>query len=75
MTFTDHKRCLFTEENATVKEKFNPYGENISIRSFNNHLKTTKSNKLSFSRKDDKRHVLEDNMHTLAHGHYTTVLK
>ena len=70
MTFDDHKRCLFTEEYNTEDDKFNPYRENISIRSFNHHLKTIKSNKLSFNRKDDKRRVLEDNIHTLAHGHY-----
>jgi len=70
ITFDDHKRCLFTEEYNTEDDKFNPYRENISIRSFKHHLKTIKSYKLSFNRKDDKRHVLEDNIHTLAHGHY-----
>jgi len=71
MTFDDHNvTCLFTEEYNTEDDKFNPYRENISIRSFNHHLKTIKSNKLSFNRKDDKRRVLEDNMCPRTLPHY-----
>lgn len=64
MTLEDHKKCLFGAP------EFYPYSENISIRSFNHHVKTIKSNKLTYNSYDDKRHALGDRIHTLAHGHY-----
>jgi len=64
MTLDDHKKCLFGEPN------FNPHTENISIRSFRHKLMTIKSNKLTYNSNDDKRYVLNDQIHTLAHGHY-----
>jgi len=64
MTFEDHKRCLFGDT------LFNPYRVNVSIRSFNHNIKTIKSSKLSFNNSDDKRYILDDNIHTLSHGHY-----
>jgi len=65
MTFSDHKKCLF-DENEEGKNK----RENVSIRSFKHQLMTIKSNKLTFNNFDDKRVILEDKIHTLAQGHY-----
>jgi len=65
MNFKDHYRCLFGEAGAEA------YRENVSIRSFNHQLRTIKSNKLTFNSYDDKRVILEDKIHTLAHGHYS----
>ena len=64
MTLEDHKRCLFGDE------ELERYTENVSIRSFKHQLMTIKSNKLTYNNHDDKRYVLEDKVHTLAHGHY-----
>lgn len=69
MTLEDHKRCLFSED-YDKEDGFTPFRENISIRSYSHQILTIKSNKLSFNRQDDKRHVLVDQIHTLAHGHY-----
>jgi len=65
MTLEDHKKCLFGEAGVEA------YRENVSIRSFNHQLRTIKSNKLTFNSYDDKRVILEDKIHTLAHGHYS----
>ncbi|XP_025196300.1 uncharacterized protein LOC112595357 [Melanaphis sacchari] len=67
MTFNDHKKCLFGEE-----EEMDVRRENVSIRSFKHRLMTIKSNKLTFNNFDDKRVILEDKIHTLAHGHNLT---
>lgn len=67
MTFDDHKRCLF---NDYAERSPLVYRENVSIRSFKHELKTIKTNKLVFNRHDDKRVVLSDQIHTLAHGHF-----
>ncbi|KAL4092514.1 hypothetical protein QTP88_027013 [Uroleucon formosanum] len=64
MTFNDHKKCLFGMENMDVNR------ENVSIRSFKHKLMTIKTNKITLNNFDDKRVVLEDKIHTLAHGHY-----
>lgn len=64
MSLENHKKCLFGETG------FQPYTDNISIRSFNHQLKTIRSRKLTYNRTDDKRFVLKDEIHTLAHGHY-----
>ncbi|XP_060873771.1 uncharacterized protein LOC132947480 [Metopolophium dirhodum] len=65
MTLEDHRKCLFDEEGLEL------YRENISIRSFNHQLMTIKTKKLTYNSYDDKRVVLEDKVHTLAHGHYS----
>ncbi|KAF0755620.1 Uncharacterized protein FWK35_00021676 [Aphis craccivora] len=65
MTFQDHKRCLFGDASLEVTTS------NVSIRSFKHKLKTIKSNKLTYKSFDDKRVILEDKVHTLAHGHYS----
>ena len=64
MTFENHKRCLFADD------RLNPYTINYSIRSYKHHLMTIKSNKLAYNRFDDKRFILDDQIRTLAHGHY-----
>ena len=64
MTFEDHKRCLFGDAG------FDPYRINISIRSYNHKIKTIQSRKLAYNNFDDKRHILDGNILTLAHGHY-----
>ncbi|XP_022172740.1 uncharacterized protein LOC111035435 [Myzus persicae] len=65
MTLEDHVKCLFGEVGLEL------YKENVSIRSFKHQLMTIKSNKLTFNNFDDKRVVLDDKIHTLAHGHYS----
>jgi len=67
MTFEGHRRCLF-EGNGLDDDNRQP---NMCIRSFNHQLTTVKSNKITYNNYDDKRIVLEDKIHTLAHGHYT----
>lgn len=52
---------------------YTPYRENVSIRSYEHQLKTVKTIKLALNRSDDKRYVLQDHVHTLAHGHYKIV--
>ena len=65
MTLEDHRKCLFGEEGLEA------YKENVSIRSFNHQLMTIKTKKLTYNNYDDKRVVLEDKIHLLAHGHYS----
>lgn len=60
-----------TAANIPVKyPTYTPYRENVSIRSFNHELKTIKTMKLTLNWHDDKRVILPDRIHTLAHGHY-----
>lgn len=65
MTLEDHRKCLFGEAGVEL------YKENVSIRSFKHQIKTIKTKKLTYNNYDDKRMVLHDNVHTLAHGHYS----
>ena len=64
MTFNDHKKCLFGDS------ALNLYTVNVSIRSFKHNIKTISSNKLTYNNFDDKRVILDDKIHTLAHGHF-----
>jgi len=64
LTLEDHKKCLFNEIGHE------PYREMYSIRSFKHLIYTVMSKKLALNSFDDKRHVLEDRINTLAHGHY-----
>ncbi|KAF4526571.1 hypothetical protein B566_EDAN009587 [Ephemera danica] len=66
ITFEDYYNCLFFN-----KEKYTIYR---SIRSFKHQLKTIQQNKLSISGHDDKRHICENKVNTLAHGHYRILL-
>ncbi|XP_060847585.1 uncharacterized protein LOC132927141 isoform X1 [Rhopalosiphum padi] len=65
MTLEDHVKCLFGEAGVEA------YKENVSIRSFKHKLMTIKTRKLTYNSYDDKRVVLDDKIHTLAHGHYS----
>jgi len=65
MTFEDHRKCLFGEAGVDV------YKENVSIRLFKHQLMTIKTKKLTYNSYDYKRVVLDDKIHTLAHGHYS----
>lgn len=64
MNFKDHWRRLLGDTSLNVKT------DNVPIRSFSHQLKTIKSNKLTYNSFDDKRIILEDKVHTLAHGHF-----
>lgn len=67
MSFEDHKKCLFATEVDEDGDEFDPYRENISIRSFGHKIVTIKTHKLSYNRRDDKRVVLNCQIHTRAH--------
>ena len=58
----DYKHCLFTG-----KEQVRAM--NV-IRSHKHEVYTEKVNEIALSCEDDKRHILEDGVHTLALGHY-----
>jgi hypothetical protein len=42
------------------------------IRSRRHDLHTEEVNKIALSSNDDKRVIMDDGIHTLAHGHYAT---
>ncbi|KAF0710010.1 Uncharacterized protein FWK35_00029959, partial [Aphis craccivora] len=65
MTFENHKKCLFGDADLDF------YLQNFSIRSFKHQLNTIKMNKLTYNSFDNKRVIMEDKVHTLAHGHYS----
>ena len=58
----DYKNCLFTGKEQLRKMNV--------ITSYKNVVYTEEINKIALSPDDDKRHILEDGMHTLALGHY-----
>ena len=64
ITFEDYKTCLFTGK-AQMRTM------NV-IRSHGHELFTEEVNKIALSANDDKRVILEDGIHTLAHGHIKT---
>ena len=57
----DYKNCLFTG-----KEHF----RKMNIISHGHEVYTEEVNKVALCPSDDKRHILEDQIHTLALGHY-----
>ena len=61
ITYEDYKNCLFTGKEQLLKMNV--------IRSYNHEIYTEEVNKIALS-PDDKRHILEDGMHTLALGLY-----
>ena len=62
INFEDYKTCLFTG---------NPQTRTMNvIRSHGHELFTEEVNKIALSANDDKRVILEDGIHTLAHGHW-----
>ena len=62
ITFKDYKTSLFT--NTKQLRKMNVF------RSHLHGLYTEEVNKIALSANDGKRIILEDNVHTLAHGHF-----
>ena len=60
--FEDYKKCLLDgqEFHRTMD----------IIRSHQHEVYSERINKLALSREDDKRIILKDGIHTLAHGHY-----
>lgn len=66
MSIEDYKKCLFNYSG----EDYTPRREVISFRSYHHKVKTISVNKLALNRYDDKRFVMPDQIHTLAHGHY-----
>ena len=63
VTYDIYKECLTSGQiTRTVNRTF---------RSHKHHVSTIETNKATLTNTDDKRHVCEDGIHTLAHGHYT----
>ena len=62
ITHENYKNCLFTGKEQLRKVNV--------IRSYNHEIYTEEVNKIALSPNDDKRHILEDGMHTLALRHY-----
>lgn len=60
----NHKNCLFNRE--FQKDSM------ATFRSFNHKIYTIVLNKTSLSSFDDKIHILDDGIHTLALGHFKT---
>ena len=62
--FEDYKRCLL--DGQEIHRTMN------IIRSHQHEVYSERVNKVALSREDDKRIILEDGIHTLAHGHHAT---
>ena len=58
----DYKKCLFTGKEQLRKMNV--------IKSYRHEVYTEEVNKVALCLSDDKRHLLEDGVHTLALGHY-----
>ena len=66
ITFKDYETCLFT--NVEQLRKMNIF------RSRKHDVYSEEVNKVALSANDDKRVILEDGIHTMAHGHFNTLL-
>ena len=66
INFKNYKDSIFT---AGKEQQFASMN---CIRSKNHNLMTLKINKVGISCYDNKRYILDDNINTLAHGHYKT---
>ena len=62
----NYKSCIFSQS----KDELQQYTEFNTIQSTNHQIYTLHQKKVSLCAYDDKRHVLDDNINTLAHGHY-----
>ena len=58
----DYKKCLFTGKEQLRRMNV--------IRSYRHEVYTEEVNEITLCPSDDKRHILEDGVHTLALGHY-----
>ena len=63
--FDDYKTCLFTGKEQLRKMNV--------IRTHKHELYTEEVNKVALSANDDKRVILQDGLHTLAHGHFRVI--
>lgn len=70
MSIQDHKLCLFNGLDNITPTDYTPYRDMITFRSYKHEIHTITSRKLALNRYDDKRFVLQDQIKTLAHGHY-----
>jgi len=71
LTLEDHKRCLFQDLGINEQNRnYSAYRDMSSFRSFHHEIKTVSMTKLALNREDNKRIVLEDQIHTIAYGHY-----
>ena len=71
--FQDYKDCLFNKKSLILgsQDSNKEHQEKIySFRSLNLITYSIEQSKIALSCNDDKRHILEDNIHTLALGHY-----
>jgi hypothetical protein len=64
----NYKDCLF----GNTKEQLQQKCSANFIRQKNHQVHSVRITKVSLSGLDDKRYITEDNIHTLAHGHYKT---
>ena len=62
ITHEDYKKCLTNRKPQLRKMNV--------IKSHKHNVFTEEVNKVALSADDDKRHILEDGIHTLALGHY-----
>ena len=62
ISFKDYKDCLF--EDVRIRRKMNV------LRSHGHDVYSEEINKIALAANDDKRVVLKDGVHTLAHGHF-----
>ena len=67
ITHDDYKRCLLAGEEQMKRMNV--------IRSYQHEMYSEEVNKITLSADDDKKQILEDKIHTLAHGHYKMHVK
>ena len=70
--FQDYKDCLFNKESLILGSnvgKENHQEKIYTFRSLNFVTYSIEQSKIALSCNDDKRYILPDNIHTLAHGH------
>ena len=63
ITHDDYKKCLFSKEKQLRKMHV--------IRSQKHEIFTQEINKVALSANNDKRVIMDDGIHTLAHGHHS----
>lgn len=69
LAVTQYNQFKLTGCTATSNE-YTPYRVNTTLRSFKHEMKTISTVKLALNRNDDKMVVLENQINTLAHGHF-----
>ena len=67
ISFKDYEDCLF--KNIQLRHKMNVF------RSHGHDVYSEEINKIALSANDDKRVILKDGIHTLAHGHYRNYIQ